>query len=264
MRLAVVIVLGTGLVVAPAAPACAHDDDESTSYGEPGLASMADRTVTVTMADAMRFAPATIAIKEGETIRFIVRNTGAARHEMMIGTIDELKEHARLMRQFPEMKHEESNAVTVDPGKEGEITWTFTVPGTFDFACLIPGHYEAGMKGRIIVGSASPPPSTMTESMGHDHAMPSQETAPPQQGGRVGRGEGDVRRIDRANGKVTLRHGPLVGLKDADGNDMPGMTMVFKVDDPARLDTLKAGDKVRFIVARDNGALVIRSIEPAR
>lgn len=256
-RLAFLIALGVGVLVAPAD---AHDDDESTLYGEPGLASMADRTVTVTMSDTMRFIPDTIAVKEGETIRFIVKNAGTIRHEMTIGTIEELSEHAGLMQQFPEMEHEDSNAVTVDPGKDGEIAWKFTVPGTFDFACLIPGHYESGMKGRIVVGSPSPPAAAAMPSS-HDHAMPPRQAA---QDGQIGRGEGEVRRVDKVNGRITLRHGPLVGLKDADGNDMPGMTMVFRVVDLARLDALKAGDAVRFTVARDNGALVIRSIEPVR
>jgi uncharacterized cupredoxin-like copper-binding protein/Cu/Ag efflux protein CusF len=260
MRLVLLIVaLGVGALVAPA---LAHDDDESTPYGEPGMASMANRTVTVTMSDTMRFTPDAIAVKEGETIRFIVKNAGTIRHEMMIGTIAELKEHADLMRQFPEMEHEDSNAVTVEPGKEGEIAWRFTVPGTFDFACLIPGHYESGMKGRIVVGS---PPQSAPPAAAHsaDHAGMAMPPKPAlRQDGQIGHGEGDVRRVDKANGKITLRHGPLVGLKDADGKDMPGMTMVFGVADPARLDSLQAGDKVRFTVARDKGALVIRSIEP--
>lgn len=261
MRLVLLIVaLGLGAL---AVSAHAHDDDESTPYGEPGMASMANRTVTVIMLDTMRFTPDTVSVKEGETIRFIVKNAGTIRHEMMIGTIAELKEHADLMRQFPEMEHEDANAVTVDPGKEGEIVWTFTVPGIFDFACLIPGHYEAGMKGRIVVGSSAPSPPTEAESAVQDHAMPPRQTTSPHDG-QIGHGEGDVRRIDKANGKITLRHGPLVGLKDADGNDMPGMTMAFKVEDPARLNALKAGDTVRFTVARTGGALVIRSIEPVR
>jgi len=256
MRVLISAVLGVGLL---AVPAQAHDDDESTPYGEPGMASMASRTVTVTMDDGMRFTPATVAVKEGETIRFIVRNAGTIRHEMMIGTVEELKRHAELMRQFPGMEHEDTNAVTVDPGKEGEIAWKFTVPGTFDYACLIPGHYEAGMKGQIVVGS------TAVQLPVHDHlSAPGRTSASSPSGGDVGRGEGDVRRIDKANGRITLRHGPLVGLKDVDGSDMPGMTMVFRVKDPAQLDTIKAGDKVRFVVARDGGALVIESLEAAR
>jgi Cu/Ag efflux protein CusF len=95
-----------------------------------------------------------------------------------------------------------------------------------------------------------------------DHGM-SAPSAAAEPGG-VGHGEGSVRKIDRAAGKITVRHGPLVGLKGADGRDMPGMTMVFRVKEPAELDRLKVGDKVRFTVVREDGALVVPSIEPAR
>lgn len=71
----------------------------------------------------------------------------------------------------------------------------------------------------------------------------------------AGRSEGEVRRIDKENGKVTLRHGPIEGM------DMPGMTMVFQAKDPALLDKLKVGDRIRFRVARENGAFVITGIE---
>ena len=84
-------------------------------------------------------------------MRFIVRNTGQIKHEMVLGTISELKKHAALMAKFPEMEHDDPNAVSVEPGKTGEFAWTFSKPGSFDFACLVPGHFEAGMKGRIVV-----------------------------------------------------------------------------------------------------------------
>jgi uncharacterized cupredoxin-like copper-binding protein/Cu/Ag efflux protein CusF len=255
--LAMAVVLGS--VVIPLV--LAHDDDESTEFGEPGMASMATRTVTVTMDDTMRFEPVALAIKQGETIHFIVKNVGTIRHEMVIGTIDELKEHAKVMQQFPEMEHEDPNAVTVEPGKTGEIAWKFTIPGTFDFACLVPGHYEAGMKGRLLVSSpASPSASVAAPAPFKPQSMP----VPPggDRAGQIGRGEGDVRRVDKANGRITVRHGPLLGLTDAEGKDMPGMTMVFAVKDASRLDGLKTGDKVRFTVAREGGAIVIQSIEP--
>jgi len=103
------------------------------------------------MNDTMRFSPERITIKRGETVRFVVRNQGNAKHEMVLGTLAELKEHAALMRKFPNMEHEDPNAISVEPGKTGEFAWTFSKAGSFDFACLVPGHFEAGMKGRIIV-----------------------------------------------------------------------------------------------------------------
>jgi uncharacterized cupredoxin-like copper-binding protein len=113
---------------------------------------MCTRSIDVEMNDAMRFKPDSIRVKRGETIRFIVRNTGKLRHEMVLGTIGELKEHSEMMRKTPEMKHAEPNQVSVEPGKTGELIWQFTRDGTFDFACLEPGHFEAGMVGRIVVG----------------------------------------------------------------------------------------------------------------
>jgi uncharacterized cupredoxin-like copper-binding protein/Cu/Ag efflux protein CusF len=234
----------------------AHDDDESTAFGEPGLASMADRTVAVTMSDAMRFTPDSIAVREGETIRFVVTNAGTVRHEMMIGTIEELQDHAQLMRAFPEMIHEDTNAVSVEPGKSGEFAWKFTVPGTFEFACLVPGHYEAGMKGGITVASADGSVPVTGSTPAQD--APSQ-TAPADLAAQVGHGVGEIKRIYKANGKVSVRHGPLAGLKDSNGKDMPGMTMLFTVKDPKWLDTLKVGDAIDFTVVRDAGNLRIDS-----
>ena len=124
-------------------------DGHATALGKPGDPQKISRTIEVDMTDAMRFKPATIKVKRGETIRFLVRNTGKMKHEMVLGTIRELKEHAELMRKFPEMEHADPNQVSVEPGKTGELIWQFTRAGTFDFACLQPGHFEAGMVGKI-------------------------------------------------------------------------------------------------------------------
>ena len=70
--------------------------------------------------------------------------------------------------------------------------------------------------------------------------------------------EGEVRKVDLAQGKVTLRHGPLVNL------DMPAMTMVFTAADKKLLDGLKEGDKVRFTADKQNGAYVVTAIEAAK
>ena len=124
-------------------------DGHATALGKPGDPQKVTRTIEVDMTDAMRFKPATIKVKRGETIRFLVRNTGKVKHEMVLGTIGELKKHAELMRKFPEMEHADPNQVVVEPGKTGELIWQFTRAGTFDFACLQPGHFEAGMVGKI-------------------------------------------------------------------------------------------------------------------
>ena len=70
--------------------------------------------------------------------------------------------------------------------------------------------------------------------------------------------DGEVRKIDKAQAKITLRHGPIVNL------DMPGMTMVFKVADPKMLDTLNEGDKVKFSADKVNGAITVTAIQPVR
>ena len=143
---------------ASAKPAAHHhqggheNGGHAAALGVPATPDAAtQKTVGIIMRDTMRFSPANIEIKRGETIRFVVQNEGQVKHEMVLGSMKELKKHAALMRKFPEMEHDDPNAVSVDPGKTGEFAWTFTKVGRFDFACLVPGHFEAGMKGRIIV-----------------------------------------------------------------------------------------------------------------
>lgn len=130
-----------------------HDghDGHGASVGIPGKASEVSRTINVDMTDTMRFTPAKIVVKKGETIKFVVKNSGKVRHEMVLGLMKELKEHAEQMRKHPEMEHDDPNQVQVDPGKTGEFIWKFANAGTFDFACLQPGHFEAGMAGKVAV-----------------------------------------------------------------------------------------------------------------
>lgn len=97
----------------------------------------------------MRFAPSSVAVQRNETIRFVVKNDGHLRHEMVLGAVSELKKHAALMIRFPDMQHSDPNQVSVPPGETGELIWRFTQAGSVDFACLQPGHYDAGMKGQI-------------------------------------------------------------------------------------------------------------------
>lgn len=124
---------------------------EESNFGKPGVASKVTRTIEVSMGDDMRFTPDMIQIKQGETIRFIVKNAGSTPHEMVLGTADEIREHAEMMRKIPNMQHTDPSMVRVEPGKSGEIIWNFDLEGEFQFACLIPGHLEAGMTGTITV-----------------------------------------------------------------------------------------------------------------
>jgi uncharacterized cupredoxin-like copper-binding protein len=124
---------------------------EQTAWGIAGQSAQAIRTITLVMTDAMRFTPDALTVQEGDTVRFVVKNQGRMLHEMVIGTPDELAKHAALMAKFPNMAHDEPYMVHVDPGKTGEIVWHFNRAGRFEFACLIAGHYEAGMRGTITV-----------------------------------------------------------------------------------------------------------------
>ncbi len=144
---------------------------EEKSFGRAGNPKRADRTIHVGMHDTMQFVasaapgrtsdvragnpphamPTDLVVKKGETIRFIVHNDGKVMHEMVIGTLDELKAHAELMRKFPDMEHDEPYMAHVAPGKKGELVWQFTKAGVFHYACLVPGHMEAGMIAKITV-----------------------------------------------------------------------------------------------------------------
>lgn len=126
-------------------------EGHASTLGKPGDAAKVSRTMTVDMNDAMKFMPSTINVKKGETIKFVVKNSGKVKHEMVLGSVKELKEHAAMMKKMPEMEHADDNMVSVEPGKTGEMVWQFTNAGTFDFACLQPGHFEAGMRGRVAV-----------------------------------------------------------------------------------------------------------------
>ncbi len=149
--------LGTG------AAAFAHGDEhggkkppaavskEQKDWGVAGEARAVTRTIRLSLLDTMRFSPDKIEVRQGETVRFALTNKGKIMHEMVIGTKKVLDEHAALMMKYPDMEHDEPYMTHVAPGKTGEILWTFNRAGTFDFACLIAGHYQAGMVGKIRV-----------------------------------------------------------------------------------------------------------------
>ncbi|MFN5179386.1 plastocyanin/azurin family copper-binding protein [Limnohabitans sp.] len=124
---------------------------EQKEWGIAGDPKKARRTIEIRMSDDMRFAPREIQVRLGETVRLEVVNAGKVLHELVIGTPQELRSHAEMMKKHPGMEHDEPYMAHVDPGKKGTIVWTFNRAGTFEFACLIPGHFEAGMIGRISV-----------------------------------------------------------------------------------------------------------------
>lgn len=119
--------------------------------GQPGDPTKVTRTNELTMDDTMRFTPDEINVKAGETVRLFIKNTGKIPHEMVIGSIGELKAHAAQMQKMPAMKHAEPNMITLGASQRGGLVWKFDQTGTVDFACLIPGHMEAGMVGKLKV-----------------------------------------------------------------------------------------------------------------
>ena len=151
-------------IVGAASAAMAHGDaehkqagaikKEQKAWGIAGDPKVVKRTIEIRMNDNMRFTPDHIEVRQGETIRLVHVNNGQVMHEFVLGTKAELNEHAILMKKFPTMEHDEPYMAHVPPGKQGEIVWSFNRPGEFDFACLIPGHYEAGMIGTIKVVAA--------------------------------------------------------------------------------------------------------------
>lgn len=235
------LVAALGLALATSV-AVAHGDEahkgagteaprkEQKAWGIAGDAKAVTRTIEIGMNDNMRFTPDLIEVRVGETIRLAHRNDGKLMHEFVLGTKKELDEHAALMVKFPNMEHDEPYMAHVPPGKRGEIVWAFNRAGEFDFACLIAGHYQAGMVGKVRVLAAAAADMT----------------------------EGEVRKVDKGAKKVTIKHGEIKNL------DMPPMTMVFQVKDAAMLDAVKAGDKIRFAVEKSATGYVVTDIQPAK
>lgn len=122
-----------------------------TPFGREGDPRKVKRVVPIEMSDAMRYFPDQIRVKKGQTVRFAIRNAGELPHEMVLGTMDDLKKHAALMRKNIEMDHDDSNVAHVEPGGTGQIVWQFSRAGEFYYGCLVPGHFEAGMIGTVVV-----------------------------------------------------------------------------------------------------------------
>ena len=126
-------------------------DMVENEFGQTGDPEKVTRTITVDMSDEMKFEPAAINVKVGETLRILAKNSGEVLHELVIGRKADLMEHAKMMEKFPNMEHSEPYMAHADEGQTAEIVWTFSKPGTFEYGCLIPGHYDSGMKGVITV-----------------------------------------------------------------------------------------------------------------
>jgi uncharacterized cupredoxin-like copper-binding protein len=142
------------LVIAMPVPVSAHEDHGRFSAGKPGNPTKSARVIKVKMFEGggkMGFEPAQIEVRRGEQVRFVLHNEGEEDHEFVLATVAENRKHAEVMKKHPEMEHDDPNARRLIPHGNGELVWGFTKRGTFEFACLIPGHYDKGMYGKIIV-----------------------------------------------------------------------------------------------------------------
>lgn len=143
-----------GLVARAVPAAYAAVDNAAFAAGEPGDPAKSTRVVNVTIKDAsgkLLFDPAIVKVQLGEQIRFVVVNTGQLDHEFFLGSRDEISEHEDMMNKMPGMEHGDANVVRLKPGEMKEIVWNFTKSGSFEYACLLPGHLEAGMFGEVVV-----------------------------------------------------------------------------------------------------------------
>jgi len=134
----------------------ATKDSDDTHHGDsvagrPGNPKKISRTIKITALD-IKYDKPEIPVKAGETIKFVVTNTGKLRHEFMIGDMEEQRQHAEMMKQMPDMVHEDANTLTLEPGETKSLVWQFTKTGKLEVACHIPGHYEAGMRSQVVVG----------------------------------------------------------------------------------------------------------------
>mgnify|MGYP001076096325 CR=1 FL=1 len=201
------------------------------AVGMPGMADMVTRTIKISMIETddgdMVFEPKSLELKAGETVRFAIQNKGELEHEFVLDTVEENAKHKAIMQEFPEMEHDDPNSVRLEEGQSGEIIWSFTNTGTFEFACLIPGHYESGMHSSIEVADAAAVTYT----------------------------KGVVKKVNAKSGKVTIIHEELTNLA------MPAMTMVFRVADETMLEKMNAGDNIEFVAKRLKGKLVVTDLK---
>jgi uncharacterized cupredoxin-like copper-binding protein len=164
------VVSMAGVALASGINSTGHSHDDR-AIGKPGEASQVDRTIDIEMNDSMRFIPDKLNVKQGETIRFMIKNIGQKKHEFVLGTQKELEEHNEMMQKFPGMEHEDANMISLRPGQTGEVIWHFSKTGKVNFACLLPGHYDAGMTGEINISTETQggQGSKVNGSAGHNH-----------------------------------------------------------------------------------------------
>ena len=234
------LLLSTSLAIFAATGAFAdvgHAKKESggasiMEVGMPGDAAKVDRTIDVTLIEnddgEMLIESEAMDIKPGETIRFNITNKGELEHEFVLDTLAKNAEHKVEMSKM-DMEHDDPNRIRLDPGASGEVVWTFANAGTFEAACLIPGHYESGMYREVNVGDQMAQADLKYST-------------------------GTVKKIDTKAGKVTVEHGPLVNL------DMPSMTMVFRADE-YMIAKMSEGQNIDFVEERVNGKLTIVKIK---
>lgn len=133
------------------APDAGGGHGEQFSFGMPADPADADRVVEVQMIDPFEFDPAQIQVAAGETITFIVTNTGSLDHEFVIGDEETQDEHEVIMEGDGMGGEDEPNELALAGGESGELTWSFAVAGSLLFGCHVPGHYDAGMVGTLEV-----------------------------------------------------------------------------------------------------------------
>lgn len=160
MRTQFLLSIGTAVSLALAATATVSFTREAGAHttfaaGKPGNPKRkTSRTIEIVANEGdgkMFYTPDKIEVTRGEQIRFIIRNAGVLKHELMFDSIEGNAKHKKEMEKNPEMEHDDPNGKTVEPNKTAEILWLFDKAGTFEYACLIPGHYDAGMKGIVVV-----------------------------------------------------------------------------------------------------------------
>jgi uncharacterized cupredoxin-like copper-binding protein len=148
------LALATTLAVAaPDEPGHSH---KTFAAGEPGdpkkpIAGTMEITMHETEDAKMLFSPNWVEVKRGEQVRFVLKNAGKVDHEFMLDSVANNAKHKIAMEKNPDMEHDDPNGRRLNPDGSSEIVWRFTKAGTFEFACLIPGHYESGMKGTVVV-----------------------------------------------------------------------------------------------------------------
>ncbi len=158
MRKRANLLMAAAFALAPST-VLAHGENAAaeTSFGRAGNAAKPARVVEVVMRDdggRMRFQPDSFTVRQGEQLRFRIKNEGLVDHEFVMATREENLKHAEDMKKNPEMEHDEPNMKRLKPNESKEVLWQFTKAGKIHIGCLIPGHLEAGMEARVVVTPA--------------------------------------------------------------------------------------------------------------